>query len=123
MRFIRTPEGLISPSCSCRRLCAARAVLLPRQLPRLLRHVTLDNYQVLEACTKSPAAGDTVTSSCTFPYVLYVTASIYFRHGRMVPSQCHYPTGGSWGHTDAVQTPTQAQALLSALRSLFVSWS
>lgn len=92
------------PLCSTGRT----ATPLPRQLPRLLRHVTLDNYQVLEACTKSPAAGDTVTSSCTFPRVLYLTASIYFQCRQTVPNQWHYPTGGCWGHVDVVQTPTQA---------------
>lgn len=103
------------PLCSTGRT----ATPLPRQLPRLLRHVTLDNYQVLEACTKSPAAGDTVTSSCTFPRVLYLTASIYFQCRQTVPNQWHYPTGGCWGHVDMVQTPTQAPCvLLSALCSL-----
>lgn len=41
----------------------AAGSLCPDKPSRLLRHVILDNYQVLETCTKNPTAGDTVTSS------------------------------------------------------------
>lgn len=35
------------------------------------------NYQVLETWTKNPTAGDTVTYSCTFSCVLYLSSFIH----------------------------------------------
>lgn len=65
------------PLCGAGPRCHAaleRAAASPRpdKPPRLLRHIILDNYQVLETRIKNPTAGGTVTPSCTFSYVLYL---------------------------------------------------
>lgn len=75
---LQLPLPLCSAGLRCHAaLERAAGSLCPDKPPRLLRHVILDNYQVLETRTKNPTAGDTVTSGCAFSYVLYLTSFLY----------------------------------------------
>lgn len=102
--FNFTSPQLPPPLCSVGLRChaaleCAAGCLRPDKPPRLLRHVILDNYQVSETCTKNPTAGETVTSSCRFSYVLYLTSFISLLLRLPVQNQCHYPTRGCCMHT------------------------